>query len=101
MIEPITITRLKALGPGETFVYYKGNFANDISRSLSVDNISIKPATQYVSLLKYIQETAKDLERQNRVKISQSIVELPSLPPLRSVKGAYENYLIEYIATGI
>ena len=101
MIEPATVTRLKALRPGETLVYYKGNFANDIPRSLAADNVNIKPATSYAAMLRYIQETAKDLEQQGRVKLSQSIIELPKLPPLRTTKGAYENYLVEYIATGI
>ena len=101
MIEPVTITRLKALRPGETFVYYKGNFANDISRSVCVDSISIKPATTYAAMLRYIRDVALELEEQNRVKLSQNIVELPKMPPLRSEKGGRENYFIEYIATGI
>ncbi len=101
MIEPITVTRLKTLGPGESFVYYKGNFANDVSRSINADSISIKPATNYASMLRYIRDVALELERQNRVKLSQNIVDLPKMPPLRSEKGGCENYFIEYIATGV
>ena len=101
MIEPVTVTRLKTLQPRDVLVYYKGNFANDISRSLVADSINIKPAVGYAAMLKYIQQMAKDLEQQGRVKLSQNIVELPKLPPLRSVKGAYEKHMIEYIATGI
>ncbi len=101
MIEPVTVTRMKTLGPGEAFVYYRGNFANDISRSINADSISIKPATAYAAMLRYIQETARNLESEGRIKLSQNIVDLPKMPPLRSKKGGCENYFIEYIATGV
>ena len=100
MIEQITITRLKTLRPGETLIYYKGNFANDIARSVAADSVNIKPAVKYAATLKYIQETAVNLERQGRVRLSYNVVELPKLPPLRTTK-TYENHMIEYVATGI
>jgi hypothetical protein len=81
-VQPYTIRRLRELGPGERFVYYRGHFTFDLDRC--------ELRSPYRQLLVSIRETATQLAAQHRIVLSE----------LRSI-GAKGEVQYAYVATGI
>lgn len=70
---PFTIHWLKALKPGERFVFYRGKFSNDIERSAphsgNTGNKRDRGASNYLRLLRSIEDTARELEKDGKIVI--------------------------------
>jgi hypothetical protein len=96
MRQPDTVRRLLALRPGETLTYYRGDFACDIARSTTAPAYcgDTGAAPKYAALLKYIYDTALDLQRRRRVRLSQKYIELSPCHNSPSI-------VTEYKATGL
>lgn len=106
-----TAVRLQNLKPGESFVYYRGNFDADIHRSKPngterefwVHERKFGPgAPRYARLLSDILLTAESLESTGRAELTQRTVVLTGMTMTRRGREIEipDTTITEYIATG-
>jgi|SRR5215831_5946508 len=80
--KPLTVVQLEAINPGQSIVYYRGNFALDIQRA-----IEQKECPSYVELLQVISAKAESLKNAGRVDLLERVINAA-------------QRVIEYIAIG-
>jgi hypothetical protein len=89
----VTCDRLRGLKPGDVAIYYRGHLGPDIEHSA--------PVPQYREILQEIAATARELERQGLVMLSErtSIVEFEAT--LRDGRRVTHKIpIVEYVAVG-
>lgn len=69
---PDTVKRINRILPGETFVYYRGDFESDISRCIGTD--SKLKAPHYASVLMRVRDAAKAMAASGRAIIEDEPV---------------------------
>jgi hypothetical protein len=85
---PLTIARLRSLGPGERMVWYRGNLTDDIADS----------GPRYRKLLYAVADEADKLAREGRLTLSSRKLRIP-LPPDKDGKVRCVK-VVEHFAIG-
>jgi hypothetical protein len=89
----VTCDRLRGLKPGEVAIYYRGHLGPDIEHSA--------PVPQYREILQAIANTARELERQGLVMLSERQAPVEFEVTLRDGKRVTHRIPItEYVAVG-
>jgi hypothetical protein len=89
----VTCDRLRGLKPGDVAIYYRGHLRPDIEHSADVP--------QYREILREIAETARELERQGLVLLSERPAVVEFEATLRNGnKVTHRIPIVEYFAVG-
>jgi hypothetical protein len=90
-VTPHTVARLRSLRPGERFVYYRGDFKDDVERA------EAEMAPCYANALRQIRDTARELAKAGRIRLSEEGFSLSKHPHGRHSRMHY----FAYIAIGL
>jgi hypothetical protein len=90
MPTPYTVVKLHNLRPGERLVYYRGDFEDDVERA------EAEMAPCYANVLRQIRDTARELAKAGRIRLSEEAFSLSKHPHGRNSRVHY----FAYIATG-
>jgi hypothetical protein len=89
----VTRDRLRGLKPGDVAIYYRGHLGPDIKSSA--------PVPQYCEILQQIAATARTLEQQGLVMLSERPATVQMEATLRDGRRVtYRIQIIEYCAVG-
>ena len=93
----MSVQQLKMLKPGQTLIYYRGNFEQDVDRCKG-DGKNDPGVPQYAALLLQLQTIALELAVAGKIVLSERLV---SLPVQSNNAKAHTVKVIEYLATGL